>query len=118
MPDVAPDHLTKGKCAPCEGGVEPLTPEEYAPYLTAVPEWHTEDMDGVTYIVREFTRKNFVDAVDAIQQITEIAEEEGHHPDLHLTDFKQLRVELTTHAINGLSVNDFIVAAKIDELEK
>lgn len=115
--DISPDHLTQGKCAPCEGGVDPLTPEERAPYLTAVPEWHEEEIGGASTIVREYTRKNFSDAVQFIQKIADIANSEGHHPDIHLTDYKKLRVELTTHAIGGLSINDFILASKIDRLE-
>lgn len=117
QPNITPYHLTQGKCKPCEGGVDPLTAEEVKPYLTAVPAWHQESVSGVNCIVREFTKKNFVDAVQFIQKIAEVAEAEGHHPDIHLTDYKQLRVELTTHAIGGLSVNDFILAAKIDTLE-
>ncbi len=117
QPAITPDHLTQGKCVPCEGGVAPLTPEESAPYLTAVPAWKPETINGAQSIVREYTRKNFVDAVAFIQKVSEVAEAEGHHPDIHLTDYKHLRIVLTTHAISGLSINDFILASKIDRLE-
>lgn len=60
--------------------------------------------------------KDFMDAVTTIQRIAPIAEAEDHHPDFHLTRYKRLMVELSTHAIGGLSENDFIVAAKIDQL--
>jgi len=64
------------------------------------------------------TCKNFLDAVSLIQRIAPLAEAEDHHPDLHLTGYKRLTIELSTHAIGGLSENDFILAAKIDQLLK
>ena len=60
--------------------------------------------------------KHFLEAIRLINEIAEVAESEQHHPDLHLTGYRNVRIELTTHAIGGLSENDFIVAAKIDEL--
>ena len=59
-----------------------------------------------------------MDAVELFQKTAEVAEAEGHHPDLHLTGYRRLRIEVTTHAIGGLSENDFILAAKIDSLPK
>jgi len=88
--------------------------EEIRHHLAATPEWElTEDGKG---IARDFRCRNFVGCVERIDQIAELAEAEQHHPDLHLTGYRNLRVELTTHAIGGLSENDFIVAAKIDRL--
>jgi 4a-hydroxytetrahydrobiopterin dehydratase len=69
-----------------------------------------------TRIRKRVACKDFLDAVNAIQRIAAIAEAENHHPDLHLTHYKRLAIELSTHAIGGLSENDFIMAAKIDGL--
>lgn len=66
----------------------------------------------------EYLMKNFLSAVDLINQISKIAESENHHPDIHLTSYRKLAVELSTHAIGGLSENDFILASKIDKLPK
>lgn len=108
-----PDHLSQHHCVPCEGGVDPLTREEFSVYLPQVSEWQVvED----TSLVRLFVLKNFVQAVDFINKIAQIAESEGHHPDLLLHDYKKVKVTLSTHAIQGLSVNDFVLAVKIDEV--
>lgn len=107
-------HLSKQHCVPCEGGVDPLTRQEFEVYLPQVSEWVITNDEK--RIWREFTCKNFVDAVDFIQKIAQVAESEGHHPDLYLHNYKKLKVELSTHAIGGLSINDFVLAVKIDEL--
>ncbi len=105
--------LTKEKCIPCEGDVEPMNIGEIAALLQDVEGWQQE---GNIKIWREFIYKNFVQAVDFINRIADVAEYEDHHPDLFLHDYKYVRVELMTHAIKGLSRNDFIVAAKINEI--
>ena len=110
---IDPKHLMQAECQPCEG-LSSLSPEEYAAYLDSVAQWQVESLSGVPTLVREFVAENFVDAVRMVQEISEIAEFDNHHPDLHLTRYKHLRVELTTHVLDGLSVNDFIVAAKIN----
>ena len=71
---------------------------------------------GGTAIRRTVKCKDFLDAVRLIEQIAPLAEADDHHPDLHLTNYKRLTIELSTHAIGGLSENDFILAAKIDQL--
>ena len=109
-----PVDLTQKKCKPCEGGVDPLTREQAEEFLKVTPEWALHE-DG-TAIRRELTCRNFVAAIEFFAKIAEVAEEEGHHPDLHLTSFREVAIELSTHAIGGLSENDFIVAAKIDQL--
>lgn len=108
--------LTTKKCRPCEGGVSVLSVTESQTYLAQVPNWSLAK-DGKS-ISREFTMKDFMSAVRLINQIAETAEREDHHPDLHLTGYRKLRIELATHSIGGLSENDFIVAAKIEELPK
>ncbi|MDA0842325.1 MAG: 4a-hydroxytetrahydrobiopterin dehydratase [Planctomycetota bacterium] len=106
--------LTSKKCKPCEGGVAPLTRAEAGQLLKQTPEWAISD-DGIR-ITRKWTVKNFVAAMEFFNKATEVAEKEGHHPDFHLVGYRNVTVELWTHAIGGLSENDFIVAAKIDQL--
>ena len=102
--------LTKETCVPCEGNAKPLMHEEIEKLMPDVTGWRLEDKK----IQREFTYKNFVQAVDFINRIADVAEYEDHHPDLLLHDYNCVRVDLMTHAIKGLSRNDFIVAAKIN----
>ena len=105
--------LTQRKCKPCEGGAEPLPPSAAQRLLQDVKGW--ELVEGTT-LRKTVTCKDFLDAVSLIQRIAPIAEAEDHHPDLHLTGYRKLTIELSTHAIGGLSENDFILAAKIDQL--
>jgi 4a-hydroxytetrahydrobiopterin dehydratase len=111
---VSAAELTAKKCTACEGDTPPLTKEQVAEHLAAVPEWKLSD-DG-KLIRRKYKFKDFVTAMAFLQKVGNLAEEEQHHPDLHLTGYRNAAVELTTHAIGGLSANDFIVAAKIDKL--
>lgn len=107
-------ELKEKKCVPCEGGVPPV-PREHAERLLAdLPGWTLSD-DGVR-IRREWVAKNFRAAVAFVNRVAELAEDEGHHPDLHLVAYRNVAIELWTHAIGGLSENDFITAAKINEL--
>lgn len=107
-------QLTKQKCVPCEGGTKPLTPSEFAQYLAAVPRWKVIENDKK--IEREFSFKNFIAALDFTNKVGEIAESEGHHPDILIFNYKYVKVTLWTHAIGGLSINDFILAAKVNEV--
>ena len=106
--------LTDKKCKPCEGIEKPLTLNDAKIFLQKTPDWKI-DNEGKT-ISREYVTKNFLAAVNFIHKIAEVAESENHHPDLHLTGYRKLRIDLSTHAIGGLSENDFIVAAKINSL--
>jgi 4a-hydroxytetrahydrobiopterin dehydratase len=106
--------LTRKRCSPCEGDVPRLTPEQASALLTSVPGWELT-ADGQR-IRRKWVAKNFTAAIDFFNKITALAEEEGHHPDLHLEGYRNVSVEIWTHAIGGLSENDFILAAKIDTL--
>ena len=103
--------LSSEKCIPCEGGAPPLAQEEVEKLLPNAAGWQQEDCKKIW---REFEFKNFVKAVDFINRIADVAEYEDHHPDILLHNYKNVRVELMTHAIRGLSRNDFIVAAKIN----
>jgi 4a-hydroxytetrahydrobiopterin dehydratase len=105
--------LTKKKCVLCEGGVKPLTPDEYGAYLrNELSGWM--DIDTVK-IEKEYKFKNFQEALGFVSKVGQIAEEEGHHPDIYLHNWNKVRLTLSTHAIGGLSENDFILASKIDK---
>ncbi|WP_165249904.1 4a-hydroxytetrahydrobiopterin dehydratase [Paludisphaera soli] len=107
-------ELTSRKCVPCEGGVPPLTAEESQALLRVVPGWNLAG-DGKR-IRREWKVRSFVAGLAFFEKVGELAEEEGHHPDLHLEGYRNVAIEITTHAIGGLTENDFILAAKIDEI--
>ena len=107
-------ELKQKHCTPCEGGVPPLSAKEIKEQLAALPEWKPT-ADGQR-IRREWKVKDFLAGLDFFQRIGRLAEEEGHHPDLHLVGYRNVAVEIWTHAIGGLSENDFILAAKIDTL--
>ncbi len=106
--------LTQKKCQPCEGLGDPLTLDQSNEQLKNVPEWTIDDAGKI--ISRTYTAKNFITAIHFIEKVAEVAESEDHHPDIHLTGYRTLRIDLSTHAIGGLSENDFIVAAKINAL--
>lgn len=108
--------LISQKCVPCEGGTKPMTREEAKPYLEAVVDWDLEDEDGKLKIEKEFTFLDFKSALELVNKIGNLAEEEGHHPEIEF-GWGKVEVELYTHAIGGLSVNDFIMAAKINKLQ-
>jgi len=108
--------LASKHCVPCEGGVEPLKRDEFAVYLEQLPEWQVKDQDS--RLERTIQLTDFRAGLKVVAAVGELAEEEGHHPDIHLHDYKLLTISLTTHAINGLSINDFILAVKIDALVK
>ena len=99
-----------------EGDVSPLSLKEAQTLLQQLPGWFLS-ADGKE-IRREWLMKDFMAAVRFIQAIAEEAEREDHHPDLHLTGYRKLMVALSTHSIGGLSKNDFILAAKIEDLPK
>ncbi len=116
MAQLNPDELAKKKCVPCEGGVPAFDRSQAETYLQTLPSWK---LSGDSKSIRaEYVMKNFMAAVDLIQSIAGVAEAEDHHPDLHLTGYRKLAVDLSTHAIGGLSENDFILAAKIEKLPK
>ena len=103
--------LTQKKCIPCEGGMPPLNEGEIEKLLKHVNRWNVED----GRLTKQFNFKDFREAMGFVNKIAEVAESEGHHPDI-MIHYSQVNIELWTHAINGLSENDFIIAAKIDEL--
>lgn len=107
--------LAHQKCVPCEGGTAPLTNQEEDNYLTAAPSWSVV-RTGVHLLQKQFTLRNFAVANTFITLVAQLAEKQGHHPNLELSDYKKVTITLFTHAIGGLSVNDFIMATQIDQL--
>lgn len=105
--------LSNRKCVPCEGGVHPLSMDQAIELQKDVPQWEISEK-GIS-IVRTVKFKNFKKALEFVNKVGEIAEKEGHHPDFSF-GWGYCHVVLMTHSINGLHENDFIMAAKIDEL--
>ncbi len=105
--------LAKKKCKPCEGGMKPLDAAAAKKLASDIPEWKvTIEPPRVS---REVKFKNFKKAMKFVGKVAELAEDEGHHPDIHI-HYNKVTFELWTHDIGGLSENDFIMAAKIDRL--
>ncbi len=107
-------ELTRKKCVPCEGGVPKLSEPEVDALLANLPGWAKSE--GGQRIRREWRARHFMAAMDFFNRVAAVAEDEGHHPDLHLAGYRNVAIEIWTHAIGGLSENDFILAAKIDAL--
>ena len=114
MSEPTTEALRQKKCLPCEGGVAVIEAGQARLYIKTTPDW--ELADDAKWISRDIVCKHFLEVMEKVNQIAEIAESEGHHPDLHITGYRKLRIDLTTHAIGGLSENDFILAAKIDQI--
>ncbi len=112
MEVVSSEMLQQKRCKPCEGGVEPCPLGQAKTQLERLPGWQLTH-DGKR-IRRDWRLKNFVQAMEFFQRVAEVAEAEAHHPDLHLEGYRNVWIEIWTHAIGGLSENDFILAAKID----
>lgn len=112
MPVLKPTY--QKQCHPCEGVGGPLSAQEALERIKDLPGWKLND--NGTKISREFVIKDFMEAIDFIGKVAYTAEKENHHPDIHLTRYRHLAIELSTHAIGGLSENDFILANLIDQL--
>jgi 4a-hydroxytetrahydrobiopterin dehydratase len=109
-------NLLNQKCVPCEGGVDPMTRQDAEAMLGFhIPDWKI-DAEG-KHITKTFDFANFKEALEFVNKTGEIAESEGHHPDIHMVNYKHVTIDLSTHAIGGLSQNDFIVAAKINVIK-
>jgi 4a-hydroxytetrahydrobiopterin dehydratase len=106
--------LAQRHCVACRPGTQPLPPVEVARLLAGVPGWAVEAAEGGPRLARTIRFKGFLPGVDLVNRIATIAESEGHHPDLLLA-YGSLTIRLTTHAAGGLTENDFILAARLDE---
>ena len=108
--------LTQKKCIPCEGGAIPFDISEIHKYQKKVDGWElVKDKTEIFFLEKEFKFKNFKESQNFINQVGDISESEGHHPDI-LFGWGYAKIKITTHAIHGLSENDFILAAKIDKI--
>ena len=105
-------NLTSKKCIPCEAGTKPLEEAKVNELLNQIPNWTLKD----GHLYKKFKFKNFIEAIKFVNSVAEIAEQEGHHPEINL-GWGHVKIELWTHAVKGLSENDFILAAKIDALD-
>jgi len=111
--DTKPLH--ERHCVKCEPGTAPLSSHEVGQLLEQVDGWTVEDSHGHMRLTKRIKFKGFLPAVDFVNKIAPIAEAEGHHPDLEV-GYGYVTIHLFTHAANGLTENDFILAAKIDRL--
>jgi 4a-hydroxytetrahydrobiopterin dehydratase len=116
--------LLKKKCVPCEGGVPPFTHEEVSKLMGQVEGWNLSEEASENLkkfgmgakISKEYKFKDFIGAINFVNNVAEIAEIEGHHPDIKI-NYNKVLLDLSTHAIGGLSENDFILAAKVDAMK-
>lgn len=108
------ESLVDKKCQSCEGGLPKYTRSEAEEKLHAVSGWWLSQ--DTLRIEKEWQVRDFAAGIAFLNRVAALAEEQGHHPELHLTGYRHVWIELWTHAIGGLSENDFIMAAKIDQL--
>ena len=106
------NELARKKCKPCEGGVAPLTPEQVRPMLKGLQGWEVQP-DGM--IAKTYKFKNYFETMAFVNAAAWVSHREDHHPDM-MVGYGECRVAYVTHAIDGLSENDFICAAKLDAL--
>jgi 4a-hydroxytetrahydrobiopterin dehydratase len=106
-------ELAEKMCIPCEGGVPPLPSERISELLVQIPDWKTNGSPGI--LSRRYRFADFVGTMVFVNQMAALAEEQGHHPDF-CVHYDMIDVQLTTHAIGGLSENDFIMAAKLEAI--
>ena len=104
--------LSEKKCSPCQGELPPLSKAEIQSLVSQLPNWQVEEEK---FLVRQYKKNNFASALALANKVGMVAEEQGHHPDLFIA-WGMLGVKIWTHAANGLTENDFILAAKIDKV--
>ena len=108
--------LINKKCVPCEGGILPFDISEIHKYQKKVDGWNiSQNKKEIFFLNKKFIFKNFFNSQKFVNKVGEISEEEGHHPDIKF-GWGYAEIQITTHAIEGLSENDFILAAKIDQI--
>ena len=109
-------ELADKKCIPCEGNIPPFDTKEIHKYLKKVDGWSVESDDKKAfYLIKEFKFENFVDSQNFVSKVGNLAEEEGHHPDIWF-GWGYAKIKIFTHAISGLHESDFVLAAKIDKI--
>ena len=109
-------ELLKKKCVPCDGGILPFDISEIHKYQKKVDGWDiNKEKKKIFFLNKKFSFKNFLESQKFINEVGKISEKEGHHPDIKF-GWGYAEIKITTHAIEGLSENDFILAAKIDQI--
>ena len=109
-------ELDKKKCVPCEGGIPALDISEIHKYQKKIDGWDVIKNDkNIFFLEKKFEFKNFSESQKFVNEVSRISEEEGHHPEI-LFGWGYAKINISTHAIEGLSENDFILAAKIDRI--
>jgi len=106
--------LAEKQCIPCQGGVPPLRGAEIEKYRAEIPEWNVVNEH---HLERVFSFPDFRTALEFVNRVGELAEEQGHHPDL-LLSWGRVEVRIWTHKVDGLTESDFVLAAKIDRLPR
>ncbi len=114
MASQTSEQLRAKRCAACEGDVEKFSADQAREQLEALSGWELAE-DGKA-IQKHWQMKSFLAGMTFLNLVAQLAEQQGHHPDLHLEGYRHVRIRLSTHAVDGLSENDFILAAKIDQL--
>ena len=113
---IVMNDLLKKRCLPCEGGVAAFDISEIHKYQKKVDGWSViKNKKSVFLLEKKFSFKNFTDSQNFVNEVGKISEDEGHHPEI-LFGWGYATISITTHAIKGLSENDFILAAKIDQI--
>ena len=108
--------LADKKCIPCEGGIPSFDTNEIHKYLKKVDGWDVKaDDDKIYYLIKEFKFKNFLESQNFVNKVGQIAETEGHHPDIYF-GWGYAKIKIFTHAIKGLHESDFVLAAKVDRI--
>lgn len=109
--------LTSKKCLPCEGStIQPLSYSEIKKLAPEIPTWEVVEEYKIKKLIKDCKFKGFAEAMKFVNNVADIAESEGHHPNIYIHDWNKVKLELYTHSINGLHENDFILAAKIDKI--
>jgi 4a-hydroxytetrahydrobiopterin dehydratase len=108
------EQLSEKKCSACKGHIAKFTPKQVEEHIQALDGWRITG-NGLR-IRKDWQVKDFTAGMDFFNRVAQLAQEQDHHPDLHLDDYRHAWIEIWTHAIGGLSENDFILAAKIDHL--
>ena len=110
------NDLANKKCIPCEGGIPAFDKTEIHKYLKKINGWEVkEDENNNFYLIKDFKFENFLESQEFINKVGQIAEKEGHHPDI-MFGWGYAKIKIFTHAIQGLAESDFILAAKLDKI--
>lgn len=106
-------YLLNKKCVPCEGGSKPLDSHDVHELFKHLHGWQLKEIIAIT---KKFQFIDFAHAIAFVNRVASLAEEEGHHPDINVHNWNKVTITLSTHAVKGLSENDFIMAEKIDAI--